>query len=154
MTGRVCPFCGDPHPMFADGRVELDPCDPDWDEAEAFPTPECPHWLGRYDSDGGYHTNPEYYSQCEEEMADYSGGLSMLNSLVLPACSDDGADPPSGDALASAFGERLVLAAAVYDSGWDNPGNPEALFDGLADTLDSGDQFQRRQRMDGRLELN
>jgi hypothetical protein len=144
VNNQACPFCGDPHPAFAKDPDKLEE-DPDEleedeeeyeDEEEEYPYPGCEHWIGRYDTDGGYHNNPDWYAGMGDEPGDYySGYLGFLDGLDLPACVDENEESPTAEALEAAFGDQLALAQAVYANGWESPGTPRTLFDALVDTV-------------------
>jgi hypothetical protein len=132
VSEKACPFCGDPHPLFIKDETEL--------EEDPWAYPECEHWIGRYDTDGGYHWDRDYYVEQANlglypvDGLPYSGSLAFLNEVDLPPLVEDDEEWPERDALEAAFRDHLPFAGAAYE-GWENPGNPGGIFDASVDRL-------------------
>ncbi len=132
-----CPFCGEPHPVFLKDPEDFDRdpyAPPEDDEEQLYPHPECEHFIGRYDTDGGFHEDPAWYAAMDEpEPADYySGRLYFLNELKLAPIVAEDQDRPEQAVLEAAFGDHLETARAVYDE-WESPGEPSGLLRALVD---------------------
>lgn len=132
VSKKACPFCGDPHPLFVKDETEL--------EEDPLACPECEHWIGRYDTDGGCHWDRDSYVDqvnfglVDPEDGAYSGRLAFLNEVELPPLVEDHEEAPDRDALEAAFGHHLPLAEAAYQE-WMSRGDPGEIFDALVKRL-------------------